>query len=230
MTPDQSKALREGVLAGAPLTLSGVPWGIVAGVAMTAAGLSDLQAAAMSALVYSGAAQLAVLPLLSAAPLWIIFLTALVVSLRYVIYSALLAPHFEHLPPGWRVLLSFVTVDGIFALFITRYQAGDRDPRKHWFYLGGCLAVYAVWVSSTCVGVFAGSAIPAEWSLGFAATLALIAILVPLLQDRAVVTGAIAAGATSLLLVGAPLKLGLLAAIAIGVAAGLFTQWLKPAG
>jgi predicted branched-subunit amino acid permease len=230
MTSAERKAFRDGVLAGAPLTVGVLPWGIVAGVAMTAAGLSDLQAAAMSLLVFSGAAQLAVLPLLSEAPLWIIYLTALVVSLRYVIYSAMLAPHFEHLPARWRAALSFVTVDGIFALFIGRYQPHDRDPCKHWFYLGASLVMYAVWQVTTWVGIFTGAAIPAEWSLGFAATLALIAILVPLLQDRAVVAGALAAGAASVLLAGAPLKLGVLAAIAVGLAAGLAAARLSKGG
>jgi predicted branched-subunit amino acid permease len=221
MSTEEGKAFREGLLAAVPLTIGVLPWGVVAGVAMTAAGLTDLQAAAMSLLVFSGAAQLAVLPLLAEAPLWIIYLTALVVSLRYVIYSALLAPHFEHLPARWRVLLSFITVDSIFALFFARYQAGDRHPLKHWFYLGASLAMYAVWQVTTLLGIFTGATIPAEWSLEFAATLALIAILVPLLQDRAVVAGAIAAGVASVLLAGAPLKLGVLAAVAVGVAVGV---------
>lgn len=226
MNNEKNAAFRDGVRAAAPVTVGLFPWGIVAGVAMTAAGLSELQAAAMSLLVYSGAAQLAVLPLLLEAPLWVIYLTALLVGLRYVFYSALLAPHFEHLPVGWRALLSFLTVDGIFALFIARYQPGDRDPRKHWYYLGACLPMYAMWQVTTCVGIFAGAVIPAEWSLGFAATLALVAILVPLLEDRAVVTGALAAGVASVLFIAAPLKLGLIAAIAIGIAAGLAAAWL----
>jgi predicted branched-subunit amino acid permease len=221
MSTEEGKAFREGLLAAVPLTIGVLPWGVVAGVAMTAAGLTDLQAAAMSLLVFSGAAQLAVLPLLAEAPLWIIYLTALVVSLRYVIYSALLAPHFEHLPARWRVLLSFITVDSIFALFFARYEPGDRHPLKHWFYLGASAAMFAVWQVTTWVGIFTGATIPAEWSLEFAATLALIAILVPLLQDRAVVTGAIAAGVASVLLAGAPLKLGVLAAVAVGVAVGV---------
>jgi len=62
--------------------------------------------------------------------------TALVVNLRYVIYSAVLAPHFEHLPRRWRVLLSYVTVDGVFALFAGRYRPDDGNRNKHWYFLG----------------------------------------------------------------------------------------------
>src|SRR5712671_3386578 len=189
---EQISALREGALASAALLVGIVPWGIVAGVAMVSAGLTKAQAVAMSVLVFAGTAQLAVLPLLVAkAPLWVMCATALVVNLRYVIYSAVLAPHFEHLPRLWRVLLSYITVDGVFALF-------------------------------------AGALIPKDWSLEFAATLGLIALLMPLLFDRAVVWGALAAGGVALIAAKLPLNLGLLAAIAVGVAAGLAVARLGP--
>ncbi len=52
----------------------------------------------MSVLVFAGSAQLAVLPLVAVkAPLWVMFVTALMVNLRYIIYSAVLAPHFDRL-------------------------------------------------------------------------------------------------------------------------------------
>ncbi len=125
---EQFSALREGALASAALLVGIVPWGIVAGVAMVSAGLTKAQAVAMSVLVFAGTAQLAVLPLLVAkAPLWVMCATALVVNLRYVIYSAVLAPHFEHLPRPWRVLLSYITVDGVFALFAGRYRPDDAS-------------------------------------------------------------------------------------------------------
>src|SRR5205823_1443479 len=96
----QISALREGALASAGLLVGIVPWGIVAGVAMVSAGLTQPQAVAMSVLVFAGTAQLAVLPLLIAkAPLWVMIATALGVNLRYVIYRAVLAPHFEHPRP-----------------------------------------------------------------------------------------------------------------------------------
>src|SRR6267142_206945 len=135
MQSEQISALREGALASAPLLVGIVPWGVVAGVAMVSAGLTQAQAVAMSLLVFAGSAQLAVLPLLIAkAPLWLMCATALVVNLRYVIYSAVLAPHFEHLSRAWRALLSYITVDGTFALFVGKYRPEDAKPYKHWFF------------------------------------------------------------------------------------------------
>ena len=222
MQREQISALRDGALVAASLLVGIVPWGIVTGVAMVSAGLTPVEAVAMGVLVFAGSSQLAVLPLLIAkAPLWVMYATALVVNLRYVIYSAVLAPHFEHLSRPWRALLSYITVDGMFALFVGRFRPGDGNPYKHWFFLGGSLVMWGAWQLSSWVGIFGGALIPKEWALEFAATLGLIALLVPLLFDRAVTWGAIAAGGVALIAAKLPLNLGLLAAIAAGIAVGL---------
>jgi len=229
MRSEQLSAFRHGAASAASLLFGMVPWGVVAGVAMASAGLSPAQAVAMGLLVFAGSAQLAVLPLLVAkAPLWVMYATALVVNLRYVIYSAVLAPYFEHLSRPWRVLLSYIMVDGMFALFVGRYRPGDRDPHRHWFFLGGSVLLWAGWQLASWVGIFGGALIPKSWSLEFAATLGLIALALPLLFDRAVVWGALAAGGVSLLGAGLPLNLGLLAAVATGVAVGLAVARLAP--
>jgi predicted branched-subunit amino acid permease len=222
MRREPISTLREGALASAALLVGIVPWGIVTGVAMVGAGLSQAQAVAMSVLVFAGTAQLAVLPLLIAkAPLWVMYATALIVNLRYLIYGAVLAPHFEHLPRSWRALLSYITVDGMFALFAGRFRPDDGNRHKHWYFLGGSLVMWCAWQISSWIGIFAGALIPKDWSLEFAATLGLIALLIPLLFDRAVVCGALAAGGVALAAAKLPLNLGLLAAIAAGVAVGL---------
>jgi len=230
MTRDQISSLRDGALAAIPLLVGIVPWGIVAGVAMVSAGLTNGQAVGMSLIVFAGTAQLAVLPLLIAkAPLWVMYATALVVNLRYVIYSAVLAPYFERLSWAWRALLSYITVDQIFALFVGRYRADDAKPDKHWFFLGGSLVMWSAWQTASLVGIFAGALIPSGWSLEFAATLSLIAMLMPLLFDRAVVCAALAAGGVSLAAAKWPLNIGLLAATAAGVAVGLTVARLSSA-
>jgi 4-azaleucine resistance transporter AzlC len=227
---ESSSALREGALASAPLLAGIVPWGMVAGVAMVSAGLTQMQAVGMSLLVFAGSAQLAVLPLLIAkAPLWVMYATALVVNLRYVIYSAVLAPHFEHLSRFWRALLAYITVDGMFALLAGKYGPEEARAHKHWFYLGGSLVMWTGWQVSSWVGIFAGELIPRAWSLEFSATLALIAVLIPLLFDRAMVCAALAAGAVALAAAKWPLNTGLLAAIAAGVVVGLAVARFGPA-
>ena len=78
-----------GSLAVMPFLAGTVPFGIVTGIATRAAGLSFWESVAMTLLVFSGTAQIAALPLMVAgAPPLVVVFTALVISLRFVIYSA----------------------------------------------------------------------------------------------------------------------------------------------
>jgi predicted branched-subunit amino acid permease len=227
--PAESAAFRDGIVSAVPLTVGIAPWGVVTGVAMVSAGLTTPQAVGMSLLVFAGSAQLAVLPLFVAkAPLWVMYATALIVNLRYFIYSAVLAPHFSRLPRVWRVLLSYITVDGVFAMFAGRYRPGDGVEHKHWFYLGASALSWVIWQLASVLGIFAGSLIPKAWSLEFAATLALTALLMPVLFDRAVVSGAVAAGMVSLAGSSLPMNLGVLLAVIAGVLAGLLVTRFVP--
>ena len=95
-------AFRDGLRISAA-TLPGIfAWGLVSGLAMVKAGLTMSQAFGMALLVFAGSAQLAALPLIVAhTPVLVIFGTALVVNLRFVIFSAAISPHFTHLS-WWR--------------------------------------------------------------------------------------------------------------------------------
>lgn len=231
MTPAQRAACAAGASSATSLLLGMVPWGMVTGVAMVTAGLTSPQALAMSVLVYAGSAQLAVLPLLVIkAPLWVLFVTAFMVNLRYVIYSAVLAPHFSRERVWWRSVMAYLVVDGMFATFVARYQTKPDDAGRVYFFLGGSVMLWCAWQAATAVGIFAGAVIPRAWSLEFASTLALIGLVVPLCYDRAVVVGAGVAGAVAVLARPLPLNLGIVAAIAAGVAAGLAAApFLAPA-
>ena len=86
-------ATKEALRLGAPTWFGIGAWGLVVGVAMIKAGLSLPQALGMTFIVFGGSAHLASLPLIGAhAPVWVIFVTALAVNLRFVIFSAILAP------------------------------------------------------------------------------------------------------------------------------------------
>ena len=101
------------------------------GVAMIKSGLTVPQALGMTLLVFAGSAQLAALPLIAAnAPVWVIFVTALVINLRFVIFSVLLAPHFASLPWPKRLGLGFVSGDISVALYLQRYPDPAPAPGK----------------------------------------------------------------------------------------------------
>ncbi|NHZ80567.1 branched-chain amino acid ABC transporter permease [Massilia sp. CCM 8695] len=226
---DEDRAIwREAFKTGLP-TLFGIgAWGLVVGIAMVKSGLTVPQALGMTLIVFGGSAQLASLPLIAAdAPIWVVFATALVVNLRFVIFSALLAPHFAHLPWQKRFLLGYTAGDLTVALFLQRFPSEEPAHGKV-SYLKGLL--YPNWVSwqvGSIAGVFLGSAVPTEWGLGFAGTLAILCIMIPLTINRAALCGVLVAGATAVLAYELPYKLGLLAAVLLGMLTAMTVQELN---
>ena len=211
-------AWREGFQIGLPTLFGLGAWGIVVGVAMVKSGLTVLQASAMTLIVYSGSAQLASLPLIATgAPIGVIFATAFVVNLRFVIFSALLAPHFSHLPLLQRFYLGHISGDLTTALFLQRYPNTAPERGKLSFLKGLLYPSWVAWQVGTFVGIFLGSAVPTEWQLGFAGTLAILCILVPLVMNSAALCGVLVAGVVSVLAHGLPYKLGLLVAVLVGM-------------
>jgi hypothetical protein len=119
-----------GVKATAPVLLALVPFALAFGTMAAGSGLSTLEALAMSVFVFAGAAQLAMVPLISAgASVAVIVLTVLVINLRMTLYSASLAPHFRRLPAGWKGLLSYLLTDQAYAATITRFDEGQTEER-----------------------------------------------------------------------------------------------------
>jgi predicted branched-subunit amino acid permease len=215
-----------GVRAVAPIALATGAWGVVAGVAMVQVGLNTTQAIAMTLLVFSGTAQLASLPLIAgAAPLWVILLTATVVNLRFVIFSAGLRPFFRRLSLGRRLLLGYTIVDTSFAIFLSRFADAPDDERgtteQIWFFLGMGAGQWIVWQSMSILGILLAAQVPADWGLEFAAIVALIALTLPMIVGRPALVGAVTAGIVAVAAAGAPLKLGLLFAVIAGIAAAM---------
>lgn len=114
----EKRAFSEGFKACAP-TMPGIfAWGMVTGMAMMKSGLTLWQALGMTFLVFAGSVQLAAVPLMAAnVPIWMVFLTALVVNLRFVIFAAAVGPHFAHLPWYKRLWFGYFNADITMGLF-----------------------------------------------------------------------------------------------------------------
>lgn len=218
-------AWREGFKTGLPSLFGIGAWGLVVGIAMVKSGLTAAQAVGMTLLVFAGSAQLASLPLIAAAaPIWVIFATALVVNLRFVIFSALLGPHFAHLPWRQRFLLGYVSGDLTVAMFLQRYPTAERVAGKLSYLKGLMYPNWFAWQIGSLTGIFLGSAIPTEWGLGFAGTLAILCIMVPLIINNAALCGVVVAIVVSVLAYGLPYKLGLLLAVLLGMVTSMIVE------
>jgi predicted branched-subunit amino acid permease len=223
-------AFLHGMQVMLPAVSATLVWGLVTGVAMVKTGLAPHLAAGMSLAVFAGSAQLAALPLIAAAaPVWVILLTAFAVNLRFVIFSAGLYPYFRYLPLPKRLLLGYVTTDLGFSLSLPRWLAqADADPghprgspEQTWFFLGLAFPNWTAWQAGSLAGIFLADRFPDQWGVGFAAILALIGILVPMLAGAPALAGALAAGVVAIAAHGLPLKLGLVAAVVAGMAVAM---------
>lgn len=222
--PDRA-AWREGFQAGLPTLLGIAAWAMVVGVAMVKTGLTVTQATGMTLLVYAGSAQLASLPLIAAhAPVWVIFVSALAVNLRFVIFSALMAPHFAHLPWRQRLFLGYISGDLTVALFLQRFPNPDPAPGKLSYLKGLMYPNWLAWQAGAMAGILAGSAIPPQWGLGFAGTLAILCIMVPLVINSAALCGVAVAATVAVLAHALPYKLGLLLAVVLGMLAAMAAE------
>jgi 4-azaleucine resistance transporter AzlC len=170
-----------GALAGArrciPIAISGCGIGLVFGTLAGQAGLGAFEAALMSALVFSGAAQFVVLGLwASPLPVATIVLATLVVGLRHLLMGAALGPVFSKLPRPKAYASVFFMADENWALTMNEFAKGRRDAA---FLLGGGLLMFLAWTGSTFVGgIFSGAVEdPARWGLDFAFTAVFLALI-----------------------------------------------------
>ena len=177
-----------GALEGAkrciPIVISGFAIGLVFGVLARQAGLSVAESVLMSVLVFSGAAQFVVLGLWAAPlPVATIALTTLVVGLRHLLMGAALSPWFSKLGRLKAYGSVFFMADENWALTMSEFSKGRRDAA---FLLGGGLAMFVSWTSSTLIGRTIGGALrdPARWGLDFAFTAVFLALLVGMWRGR----------------------------------------------
>ncbi|BBP66253.1 MULTISPECIES: AzlC family ABC transporter permease [Pseudomonas] len=221
-------AFMQGARALLPLTPGVIPFGLVTGVMAIEMGLSPGMAMGMTILFYSGSAQMVALQLLHNGVLPVaIVVTALIINLRFIMYSASLAPHLHHLPRRWTWPLSYLLSDQSYALCTLKLSSGELGPFAHYFYAGTAVTMWLVWQVSVLAGVYLGASIPQDWSLSFAIPLSFLALLIPGLQSRASWCAAAVGGTLAVLAIKLPYNLGLVTASLGGVLAGLVVERLQ---
>lgn len=195
-------------------------WGMVTSMAMVKSGLTIWQALGMTFLAFAGSAQLASLPLMVAnASVWVIFATALIVNLRFVIFAAAIGPHLSHLPWYKRICYGYLNADLTMALFPARYpyETLHQPAGKAGYFLGICYPNWCAWQAGSVIGILLASQIPNSWGIAFAGTLALLAVMIPLIVNAAALAGVIVSAATAVAAVNVPYRLGLVGAVLLGM-------------
>lgn len=202
-------------------------WGVIAGVTTVAAGIDPLLAWAMCAIVYAGSAQLAALQMLATGtPIVVIGLAALIINSRFVLFSLAAAQQIPGMPLRQRALLGYLLSDNGYGIAVARFASRPDEPLKASVLLGGCAGVWIAYQVGIVIGVVAGRAIPAAWSLEFAVPLTFLALGIVVIRDRAMVVAAIVAGLVAVIAWPLPYRLGLVAAGAAGIGSGMLVDRL----
>jgi predicted branched-subunit amino acid permease len=208
-----------------PACVGLVPFGLVTGIGAASAGADWLAALGMSAIMFSGAAQVLAAQLFAAgAPLGVMISTCFVAGLRFMMYSAAMAPHLRALSPRWQGTVAFLLTDQAFAVAIRRFDMAGHPREGALYALGAGLALYVSWQVTNVVGFAAGASIPAAWSLDFAVPLCVLALIAPALRTPPALLAALVAGVAVLELQDLPMRLNLVAAGLLGIAAGTLAE------
>ncbi len=159
--------VRRGARMALPFCASSVVYGLAFGLLAAGVGLSTAEAVAMSALVFSGTAQVAVIQAWSAQlSVLAVFVTVLVANVRYILMGAALRSWLAPLGAFKSSLALLPLVDGSFALATRARAGGDQDAG---LLVGSGLISYGGWIVGTGLGTVAGQIIPnpRAWGLDF---------------------------------------------------------------
>src|SRR6478736_2522020 len=196
-TDVELRASRRTLLADSGgLAVGAIGFGLVYGLAAREAGFTPIEAVAMSAIAYAGAAQFAAVGYVASGLAWpgIILLTALL-NARHLLYSAALAPWLRRAPVSHRALMAHVLTDEAFALAISHFRRiGRGDERGYW--IGAFIFTFIPWNLATLAGVILGAQIPDPARLGIDVIFpaAMIGLAVGLITGRRELVAGIVGG------------------------------------
>ena len=189
-----------GVIETLPIVFGYLPIGLSYGVLAQKAGLSALNAIAMSLLVYAGSSQLVATGLFAAGvPAPSIILTTFVVNLRHLLLSAAIAPFLKRWRNGELAAFAYQLTDETFALHAARFPSGV-PPKAEVFAVN--VTAQTAWLIGTASGVALGQVIAdvEPFGLDFVLPALFIALIVLQIEDRAQIAVALVTGALSVAL------------------------------
>jgi 4-azaleucine resistance transporter AzlC len=155
MPSNTTLEIRQGFRSILPLTVAVVPIGLVFGAVAATKGLSALDVALMSALVFAGGSQFVAMDLWShPASIAALGMAALLVNVRHVLMGASISRHMAAFSSRQKILSMFFLADEIWA--VAEFRARDHRLTPAWFF-GAALPFYAAWVLSGLAGALLGS-------------------------------------------------------------------------
>jgi 4-azaleucine resistance transporter AzlC len=213
--PDIRASRRRLITDSIGIGVSAAGFGFAFGLAAREAGFSPIEAMAMSAIAFAGAAQFAAVGYVASSLAWpgIILLTALL-NARHLLYSAALSPWLRNVSFARRAGMAHLLTDEAFALSISHFRRiGMADERGYW--VAGIGSTFIPWNLATLAGVLLGGQIPnpARFGIDIIFPAAMIGLAVGLITGRRELVAAIVGA-------GVGVVVALATSPAIGIVAG----------
>ena len=221
-TSPYRREIRAGLRDIAPVAVAAVPIGLLFGAVAAAKGLSALEVALMSAFVYAGGAQFAVIEAWAhPAPIVALTFATLLINARHVLMGASLGPKMQ-VTGIQRFLAFFFLTDEAWAL--SERRALER-PVTGAYWAAMAVVLWGNWTLSTTLGAVLGSFMgdPARIGADFAFTALFIGLVAGFGRSRVtLVTVGVSAAVAALVhhFVGAPWH------VASGALAGIAAAYL----
>lgn len=143
-----------------PIFLGYLPLGFACGVLAQKVGVSILETALMSILVFAGSGQFIALAMIgSGASIASIVLTTFIVNLRHLLYSSTLATYVTRRSKRYLGVFAQGITDETFAINMSNFTVGDWNPKQA---LALNILAHSCWILSNVLGCAAGSVISVD--------------------------------------------------------------------
>ncbi len=204
-----------------------IPFGLLYATLAVNAGFSWWMVLLFSVVVFAGTSQLIFIDLFShlGSALQAV-LGSNVVNTRHMIYSAGISHEFSAFPKKWRLLLSYLLTDQLYAFSENQKKDLHQYPidARPYAYFGSGFCTWICWFISSAAGIFFGQLIPASLNLEFAIPLAFMPMLIGVCKNKFRVITTIFSVVFILLFQNFPYGSGIFFAIISATTAGYFIE------
>ncbi len=162
-----NSTFRQGIKACIPTMLGYLSIGFAAGVVSKTAGMSVLEIAIMSFLMYAGSGQFIAASMFAVhSPILAVVATIFLVNLRHLLMSSAIAPYFTNKKPIQNFFIGLLLTDESFAVGISHANI-IKAVNYNWM-VGVNISAYFTWCTANILGGFFGEWIPSPETFGLA--------------------------------------------------------------
>lgn len=210
-----------GAKAMLPITMGVIPFAAVIGGICSDAQVGLVGTMTTNLLVYAGASQLAATELMvQRAAILVVVASGLMINLRFLLYSAAMAPIVRNASLFTKALTAYMLTDQAYAAMSAHQDQLKTDSETLEFYFGASLVMSIVWHSAVFGGFIFGNFAPPSWSLDYAVPLSFVALVIPTIKNRTYLAVVLFSSVVSLLLNPLPYRLSLVVTAVLGISLG----------